>query len=317
MKIGIDIMGGDHAPVHTVSGAIKALEFLEKDSQLVLIGDEPLIRKTCEDMDFDPDRFIIVHAPSKIEMEDHPAKSFQEKQDSGIVIGFKMLASGEIDGFASAGNTGAMLVGSMTMIKTIDGIDRPAISSPLPRIDGDDGILLDVGIYPDAKPENLYQYGLLGSVYAKGVLQKENPTVGLLNIGSEPGKGSLLAKSAYQLMEKAADYNFIGNMEGSDLFRMGTADVIVCEGFTGNVVLKQAESFYRLMQKRQVSDEYLNRFNFDQYGGTPVLGINKPVIIGHGVSKEIAIKNMILHTRDVINANISEKIKEFISHDKS
>lgn len=315
VNIGIDIMGGDYAPEATVAGAIEALKVLDESSQLILIGDETLIRTTCDKLSFDADKFVIVHTPAVIEMNDHPAKSFQEKQDSSIVKGFKMLASGEIHGFASAGNTGAMLVGSMTMIKTIEGIDRPAISSPLPRLDGNDGLLLDVGIYPDAKPENLYQYGLLGSVYAKGVLHKTDPSVGLLNIGSEPGKGSLMVKSAYQLMEKATQYRFVGNMEGSDIFRPGTADIIVCDGFTGNVVLKQAESFYRLMQKRNVSDAYLDRFNFDQYGGTPVLGINKPVIIGHGVSKALAVKNMITLTQEVINANISQKIKEFISHE--
>lgn len=315
MNIGIDIMGGDYAPEATVAGAIEALKVLDDNSQLILIGDESIIRATCDKLEFNSNLFTIVHAPAVIEMNDHPAKSFQEKQNSSIVLGFKMLASGELDGFASAGNTGAMLVGSITMIKTIEGIDRPAISSPLPRLDGNDGILLDVGIYPDAKPENLYQYGLLGSVYAKSVLQKSNPSVGLLNIGSEPGKGSLMIKSAYQLMDNTTQYRFIGNMEGSDIFRPGTADIVVCDGFTGNVVLKQAESFYRLMQKRNVSDAYLDRFNFDQYGGTPVLGINKPVIIGHGVSKKLAIKNMIVHTHSVVNANISQKIKEFISHE--
>ncbi len=311
MKIGIDIMGGDHAPKHTLLGAEKASKEIGSSDEIVLFGDKDAIISACEQLEIDHKKYSIVHAPSLIEMNDHPAKSFQEKQDSSIVTGFKMLAAGEIDGFASTGNTGAMLVGSMTMIKTIPGIERPAISSPLPRIDGNDGLLLDVGIYPDTKPENLYQYGLLGAIYARGVSHKEDPQVGLLNIGAEPGKGSILAKAAHDLMKKTSQYNFTGNMEGSDLFRMGTADVIVCDGFTGNVVLKQAESFYKLMKKRSIDDVFFNRFNFDQYGGTPVLGINKPVIIGHGVSKETAIKNMVLHTRDVILANISQKIKEF------
>ncbi len=314
MKIGIDIMGGDHAPNRTLLGAEKASKELDTSTEIVLFGDKDVIISACEQLEIDYNRYTIVHAPSLIDMHDHPAKSFQEKQDSSIVTGFKMLAAGEIDGFASAGNTGAMLVGSMTMIKTIPGIERPAISSPLPRIDDNDGLLLDVGIYPDTKPENLYQYGLLGAMYARGVSHKKDPEVGLLNIGAEPGKGSILAKAAHQLMKDTSQYNFIGNMEGSDLFRMGTADVIVCDGFTGNVVLKQAESFYKLMKKRNIDDAFFNRFNFDQYGGTPILGINKPVIIGHGVSKEMAIKNMILHTRDVIMANISQKIKEF-SHE--
>lgn len=315
MKIGIDIMGGDHAPDHIISGVDKATAELKTSTDIVLIGDKDLIERTCDQLDVDINRFSVYHTPTQIEMHEHPAKAFQEKQDSSIVTGFRMLASGEIDGFASAGNTGAMLVGSMTVIRTIPGIERPGISSPLPRMDGNDGLLIDVGIYPDSKPENLYQYGLLGAVYAHNVSHKNQPTVGLLNIGSEPGKGSILAKSAHQLMAKAHQYQFAGNLEGSDIFRNNNADVVVCDGFTGNIVLKQAESFYRLMLKRGIDDAFFNRFNFDQYGGTPVLGINKPVIIGHGVSKEIAIKNMVLHTRDVILANVGQKIKEFLSHE--
>lgn len=308
-------MGGDHAPEKTITGVATALNELNQSSELVLFGNREIIEKTCEDQHVDASQFTIIHTPEQIDMNDHPAKAFQEKPESSIVQGFRMLKSGEIDGFASAGNTGAMLVGSMTVIQTIPGLERPAISSPLPRLDGNDGLLLDVGIYPDAKPEHLYQYGLLGAIYAREVSHKAKPSIGLLNIGAEPGKGSLLAKSAHQLMQKATQYEFAGNIEGSDLFRPGTPDVIVCDGFTGNIVLKQAESTYRLMQKRQIDDAFFNRFNFDQYGGTPVLGINKPVIIGHGVSKEIAIKNMVLHTRDVILANIGQKIKEFLSHE--
>ena len=315
MIIGIDIMGGDYAPERAIKGVIEASELLDDSVEIVLFGNKERIDQVCEANGFDISKFTVVATTSVIEMNDHPSKSFQEKQDSNIVRGFKMLAAGEIDGFASAGNTGAMLVGSMTMIKTVPGIERPAISSPLPRIDGNDGLLLDVGIYPDTKPENLYQFGILGSIYASGVSHKVEPSVGLLNLGSEPGKGSLLAKSAYGLMSKATQYNFNGNMEGSDLFRNGTADVVVTDGFTGNVVLKQAESVYRLMKKRDIDDAFFNRFNFDQYGGTPVLGINKPVIIGHGVSKETAFKNMIIHTHDIIKANISQQIKEFLSHE--
>lgn len=315
MRIGIDIMGGDYAPEHAITGALKALNELGDSVEIVLIGKHAEVERICGEHELDVSTFDVVDANTVIDMTDHPSKAFQAKQDSSIVKGFKLLAAGDIDGFASAGNTGAMLVGAMTMIKTISGIERPAISSPLPRIDGNDGLLLDVGIYPDTKPENLYQFGILGSIYAGGVSHKTDPTVGLLNIGAEPGKGSLLAKSAYELMVKATQFNFSGNMEGSDIFRNGTADVVVTDGFTGNVVLKQAESFYRLMKKRNVEDAFIDRFNFDQYGGTPILGINKPVIIGHGVSKEIAFKNMVIHTHDVIKANISQNIKEFLSHE--
>jgi glycerol-3-phosphate acyltransferase PlsX len=308
-------MGGDHAPDHTVAGVFDAANEFGQDCSFVLFGDRDQILKSADKQGIDISGFDIVHCPTAIDMNDHPAKAFQEKKDSSIVTGFKYLATSQIDGFASAGNTGAMLVGSMTLIKAIPGIDRPAITSPLPRPGGTDGLLLDVGIYPDAKPEVLYQYGILGSVYAQAVNHLSNPTVGLLNIGSEPGKGSLLAKSAYSLMEKATQYNFVGNLEGSDLFRDEAPNVVVCDGFTGNIVLKEAEFFYKIYKKRNLNDDFFERFNFEQYGGAPVLGINKPVIIGHGVSKAAAIKNMLLHTKEVIKANYSQRIKEFLSHE--
>ncbi|PLX18637.1 MAG: phosphate--acyl-ACP acyltransferase [Salinivirgaceae bacterium] len=315
MNIGIDIMGGDYAPDHTLAGVYEAAKEFGHDCKFILFGDQEQILKSAENQQLDLSGFEIVHCPTTIEMNDHPAKAFQEKKDSSIVTGFKYLATSQIDGFASAGNTGAMLVGSMTLIKAIPGIERPAITSPLPRPGGRDGLLLDVGIYPDAKPENLYQYGVLGSVYAKTVNHLSDPTVGLLNIGSEPGKGSLLAKSAFNLMEKATQFNFAGNLEGSDLFRDESPDVVICDGFTGNIVLKQAEFFYRIYKKRNLQDDFFERFNFESYGGAPVLGINKPVIIGHGVSKTAAIKNMLLHTKEVIKADYSQRIKEFLSHE--
>jgi glycerol-3-phosphate acyltransferase PlsX len=247
-------------------------------------------------------------------MGDHPAKSFAKKQNSSIAVGFHMLHKGKIDGFASAGNTGAMLVGAMYTIKQIPGVIRPSISTVLPKENGKNAILLDVGINPDCRPDVLYQYAILGSIYAEFVYKIKNPRIGLLNIGSEEEKGNLLTKATHELMKGTDDFNFIGNIEGNEIFSTDKVDVIVSDGFTGNVVLKQAESFYTLIQKRKIQDEYFEKFNFEIYGGTPILGVNAPVVIGHGISNDIAIKNMILHTDEVARAKITEKIKEVFNN---
>lgn len=306
-------MGGDHAPLEIVKGAILAYDVISPDVRLVLYGDEIQIKTICEQQNFEPTKFDLIHTTEIIEMHEHPAKAFQSKTNSSITKGFEHLAYKKIDAFASVGNTGAMLVGAMMVIKPIEGIIRPCISTHLPKIDGKDGLLLDVGINPDCKPEVLLQYGILGSVYAEEVYGIENPKVALLNIGSEEGKGNILARAAYDLMKESKSINFVGNVEGSDLFRPGVADVIVTDGFTGNIVLKQSESLYRLALKRGINDEYFNRFNFELYGGTPVLGINQVVIIGHGVSKANAIKNMITHTVNVVNAKMATKISARIA----
>lgn len=313
MRLGLDVMGGDYAPEVTVKGAILAHKQLPSDVELVLFGDENVIRSLCIKYNSDPSHYTIVHAPEVIEMGDHPAKAFSQKTNSSIFIGFKELEAGRIDAFASAGSTGAMMVGTMYTVKTIPGVIRPTITAAIPRMDGRFTILLDVGINPDCKPEVLYQYAVLGSLYTEFVYNVPNPRVGLLNIGSEEEKGNLLAKATYQLMQGSKDFNFIGNVEGNDLFDYHKLDVIVCDGFVGNVLLKAAESFYKLIRKRNIQDEFFERFNFENYGGTPVLGANSNVIIGHGVSNDIAIKNMILHTFDVTKANLPTKIRKYLN----
>ena len=245
-------------------------------------------------------------------MGEHAVKGIKQKTKSSISVGFHYLATGKIDGFASAGNTGAMFVGGFYSVKAITGIIRPCISSVLPKQNGGVGILLDVGANPDCKADVLYQFGILGSLFAQHVCGIEYPKIGLLNLGEEKTKGSMLTQAAYEIMEDSKDYNFIGNIEGRDLFEEDS-DVIVCDGFTGNIVLKQSESFYNLMKKRGYDDEYFNRFNYENYGGTPILGLNKTVIIGHGISNEIAIKNMITLTKDVVEADLSTKIKEILN----
>lgn len=303
-------MGGDFAPDVTIKGAILAHKQLPTDVEIVLFGDEKTIRELLEKNGSDAGKFAIVHAPEVIGMGDHPAKAFSQKTQSSIFLGFKNLEEGKIDAFASAGSTGAMMVGAMYTVKTIPGVIRPTITASIPRMDGGFTILLDVGINPDCKPDVLYQYAILGSLYTEFVYKVPNPRIGLLNIGSEEEKGNLLTKAAFQSMQGTKEFNFIGNVEGNDLFDFKKVDVIVCDGFVGNVLLKAAEAFYKLIRKRNVQDEFFDRFNFENYGGTPVLGVNSNVIIGHGISNDIAIKNMILHTFDVTRANLPSKIKE-------
>ena len=314
MKIGFDILGGDFAPKNCLDGAILALKELPKNVKLVLIGDCEMAQNYFKSHQTDPDQFEYFHTTELIEMGDHPTKAFSQKPNSSISIGFKLLKEQKIDVFASAGNTGAMLVGSMFTVKAIPGVIRPCITSILPKENGGFGLLLDVGINADCKPDVLYQFGILGSIFAKEVYKIPNPKVGLLNIGVEPEKGNLITQAAYTMMKDSKDFNFIGNIEGRDLFS-NKLDVVVCEGFVGNVVLKTAETFYEMLKARNNSDEYFDRFNYELYGGTPVLGINSNVIIGHGVSSALAFKNMMLLSKEVLEAKLNDKIKKIFDND--
>lgn len=314
MKIGVDIMGGDYAPKETLAGAALALKELPDHVRLVLIGDREAIQQEWATYGLPEDKIEIVHAPSVIGMGDHPTKAFQQKTDSSITVGFQLLKEGKIDSFASAGNTGAMLVGSMFTVKAVNGILRPAIATLLPKENGGWGLLLDVGVNADCKPEVLQQFAILGTLYARHILRIEQPRVGLMSIGEEEEKGNLLVKETHVLLKETADISFIGNVEGRDLFNQ-KADVIVCDGFTGNVMLKEAESFYALIKKRGISDPYFDRFNYEDYGGTPVLGVNGTVIIAHGISKAKAIKNMILLSHEVLVAKLSERIASAFSRE--
>ena len=309
MKVGLDIMGGDFAPEATVKGAILASESISREVKLVLIGDEQKITATEEFKKVDSSKIEILHTPEYIGMGEHPAKAFSKKPNASIVLGYKLLQSGKIDGFASAGNTGAMLVGAMHVVKSIPGIIRPCITVAIPKPNNKHTLVLDVGINPDSKPDVLYQYAILGTLYAKHMYNNPSPRVGLLNIGTEEEKGNLLTKSTYQVMKDTSDFNFIGNVEGNNIFD-DDVDVIVCDGFIGNVIIKQIEGFYEILRPRIPYNDFLENYNYVNYGGTPILGINAPVIIGHGISNEIAIKNIILNTINVINANLINTFKE-------
>jgi len=310
MQIGIDMMGGDYAPGSTLRGSILAREVLPDDVEVVLIGNKDIISRYSEENHLDVGGLSVIHTPDYVGMEDHPLKAFKDKPRAGLFLGSHLLAEGTIDGFCSAGNTGAMLVGAMQIVTSIPGIIRPAIAAPIPNVEGDQSVLLDVGLNPDARPDVLYQYGSIGTIYAKLVNGIKEPNVALLNVGREESKGNLIVRSAYQLMKESSSYNFIGNFEANELFVSNRADVLITDGFVGNMLLKEAEAFYRVVSKKGIGNGYFEMFNFENYGGTPVLGINAPLIIGHGISNEIAIKNMLLHTSEVVGAGLVNRIKE-------
>ena len=309
MRIAIDIMGGDHAPEATVQGAIEAKRDMDENTELVLVGDEEVIEAELHRQNASKEDHSILHAPELISMDDNPTRSLNQKKESGIVKGFERLKEGNIDAFAGVGNTGAMLVASMYTVKVVSSVIRPTITSIIPKEDGGFGVILDVGANADCKPDVLYQFGIMGSLYAQHVYDLKEARVGLLNIGEEDKKGSLLTQAAHGMMKGTSDFNFVGNVEGRDIFS-DKCDVIVCDGFTGNVVLKEAEAFYKIIRKKGFSDPYFDRFNYESYGGSPVLGIDSNVVIGHGISNANAIKNMLLHTTEVVKAELPSKIKE-------
>lgn len=306
MNIALDMMGGDFAPEELVKGVRDYL--LEKTpARVSLIGDEPQLLPLLAKYQVPADSFRIIPSTEVIGMHEHPLKALKEKPDSSIAIGFGLLASGKTDAFISAGNTGAMLIGSLFSIKPIEGIQRPTIGTIVPMENGSTGLLVDVGANADCKAEHLDQFAILGSLYAQYILGIEKPRVGLINIGEEEGKGNVLAQATYPLLKANKQIHFIGNVEGRDVF-LDRADVLVCEGFTGNVILKLAESLHGIMERQKIHTEYFDRFNFEDYGGTPVLGVNKPVIIGHGISRAKAYKNMLLLAQKMIETKLLEKM---------
>jgi len=308
MTICLDMMGGDFAPLEAVKGVRLYLEETDNPAHLLLCGDEAAVAPLLQQHELTSSNVHLVHAPQVIGMHEHPTRALKEKQHSSIAIGFHMLASDKAGAFISAGNTGAMLVGAMYSIKAMEGVQRPTISTIIPKDNGKTGLLLDVGLNADCKPEHLNQFAILGSLYAQHILDIANPRVALLNIGEEEGKGNILAQAAYPLLKENPLINFTGNVEGRDIL-LDKADVMVCEGFTGNVILKLAESLYEITHRKGIRHDYLDRFNFELYGGTPVLGVTRPVIIGHGISHAKAFANMIHLAQKMIETKLMEKMK--------
>jgi glycerol-3-phosphate acyltransferase PlsX len=313
MNIAIDVMGGDFAPIAVIDGILLATESLPKDVTILAIGQKELITQLLSERNYLGDQIQIISAEQIIEMGEHPTRALSQKPNSSIGVGFTLLKEGKADVFASAGNTGAMLVGSLFSVKTIEGIQRPAIAGFVPQVNGKYSVMLDIGANADCKPEMLDQFALLGSVYFEATTGIKHPRVGLMNIGEEEQKGSILSQATYALLKANPNINFIGNIEGKDFFH-NKADVIVTDGFTGNIMLKMGESIYNIMKSQGISTEFIENTNYENYGGSPIIGINGNVIIAHGASSPKAILNMIKLSVSVVESKVCQKIKESIEN---
>jgi len=324
LKIVVDAMGGDHAPYEIVKGAVEASQ--EIDSKLILVGIEEEVKKELAKYTYDKDKIVTYHASEIIGMDESPAKALRKKKDSSIVVGAKMVKEGEGEAFVSAGSTGAVMASSLLKIGRIKGIKRPAIATVFPTLK-EETLLLDMGANVDSKPEHLVQHALMGQIYAKNLLDKENPTVGLLSIGEEEKKGNELTIETHKLLKEMDNINFVGNVEGRDIFT-GEYDVILCEGFVGNVVLKTTEglasALFKII-KREITATFLGKIgglllkpafkrvakkmDYTEYGGAPLLGIDGITIISHGSSNSKAIKNAIKNAEKGIKADLITLIK--------
>lgn len=313
-KIAVDAMGGDFAPDVVIDGALQASELMSDDYQIVLIGKQDLLLDGLHNKNFKKGKIELNFAPDVIEMHEHPTRAFSQKPNSSIGVGFKLLKEGSVQAFCSAGNTGAMMVGSLFTLKTVGNIQRPPIAGYFPLINGGYSIMMDIGANVDCKPEVLVQFAELGSLYAKFALNIEKPKVGLVNIGAEEEKGHSIAQAAHQLLKNNKKIEFIGNIEGRDLFS-GKADVYITDGFTGNVLFKMGESLYEYAHSQNINDQLINRMNYEVSGGSPIVGVNGNVIVGHGISSAKAIKNMIFMAQRQIESNVVEKIKQAFAKD--
>ena len=309
MKIAIDAMGGDFAPKAAVEGALMASKELSKEVKLILVGRTADIEELLNGHDYDPEQIIIKHADEVVEMHEHPTKAFSQKPNSSIAVSFRLVKEGEADAVCGAGNTGAMMVHSLFVLKTLGAVQRPPIAGFFPLIKGGYSLMLDIGANADCKPEVLEQFAELGTIYAKVSFGIERPTVGLLNIGEEETKGTAVVQATHQLLKVNKHINFIGNVEGRDLFE-GKADVVITDGFTGNVLFKMGESLYEYAHEKNISDPLIDRMNYEVAGGSPIIGIKGNVIVAHGISTPLAIKNMILLAKRQVESGVSAKLAE-------
>lgn len=331
MRIVVDAMGGDGAPAVEVEGAVEALRASQEDFQIRLVGDEARVRAEIERLGATGEsRLSVVHAPERIEMGEDPARQVRRKKGASIAVATRLLKSGEADGLVSAGNTGAVVASSLLTLGRIPGVRRPGIATFLPSPTGG-AVLLDVGANSDCTPQHLVQFAVMGSIYAKKLLGRPDPKVGLLNIGEESSKGNRLVQTTYPLLQQSP-VNFVGNVEGRDIFR-GGVDVVVCDGFVGNVVLKFSESVIHLMKhlvKEEIGDGLRNKLgalllrpvfkslsqqlNYEEYGGAPLIGVDGVVIIAHGSSSPRAIASAvrvaIRFARERINDLIRDELQE-------
>lgn len=334
IRIGVDAMGGDFAPKNEIEGSFLAIQSLAekhgKSVEVHLFGVEDTLRKVAAENKIDLTQFQVVHSPDIIDMHDDPTEILKTKKESSLYKGMLAVRNGELDGFISAGNTGATMTISTVVLGRIKGVSRPSIAAFFPTINPRPTLLLDVGATVDHKSRFLYEYAIMGSIYYKTIYNIENPTVALLNVGEEDSKGTDVLRETNDLLRKS-DLNFVGNMEGRDILN-GSADVIVCDGYVGNVILKFAESFKNVLKTKvkQFSEgSIVNKtkaamavpalkgvfkgFDYQEYGGVPVLGVNGISIVGHGKSTPLAIKNMILRAVELVESELVTKIEQSIS----
>ncbi len=327
-RIAVDAMGGDFAPKHEILGAISALAE-NKDIDIILVGDKVKILAIAAEEKVSLDEKMIYHASQIVDMHDKPTDAIKNKQDSSLVVGAKLVKEGKADAFVSAGNTGAMLAASTLIIGRIKGVSRPTIGASFPTTTKNRFCtVFDAGASVDSKPQHLFEYAILGSIFAKEIYGYNNPTVGLLSVGEEETKGNELTFATHKLL-KDSKINFAGNVEGRDILK-GSVDVVVCDGFVGNIILKFGESFLTLLKTRikQYANEggivnklkalvvksvlkaSLSDMDYQTHGGVPLLGVNGISIIGHGSSSPLAIKNMILRAKEMYDKNLITKFEE-------
>lgn len=315
MKIAIDVMGGDHAPTELIAGALKWAG--QSDSKLFLVGDQEVIAKELESFEYNPDQISIVHASEVVAMNEAPALALRKKKDSSIMVATKLVKAGQADALISCGNTGAQMAAAIFVLGRLESIDRSPIVATVPNVLGKNSLLIDVGANVDCKPGQLLQFAILGNAYAKVGLGIDNPRIGLLNNGEEETKGNTQTVETYALLQKETGLNFVGNIEGRDLFN-GKCDVIVCDGFTGNVVLKTVEGLAMFMAgaiKKELggSLSVFRHFDYTQVGGAPLLGINGISIVCHGSSKRNAVFNGIRIAAECVKQDIVEMQKQALS----
>lgn len=327
-RIAVDAMGGDFAPKHEILGAIQAVSE-SPNIQLILVGDKQKILQTAKEENVTLDERIIVDTPDVIGMDETPTTAIKTKPNSSLVVGAKLVKENKADAFVSAGNTGAMMAASTLLIGRIKGVGRPTIGASFPTEKGKFCIVFDAGASVDSKPQHLFEYAILGSIFSKEIYGIENPSVGLLNVGEEESKGNELTFASYKML-KESKLNFHGNVEGRDILK-GTVDVVLCDGFVGNIVLKFGESVLTFLKSRikgyaqkglinklkalvvkSVLKATLSDMDYQTHGGVPLLGVNGISIIGHGSSSPLAIKNMILRAKEMHDKNLIQKFEEAI-----
>lgn len=331
-KIALDVMGGDFAPQNEILGAVEVFKTLkpELDLEIIFVGNSAKIEKFLNEQELPSMKYSIVHAEDVVTMEDDPTEVIKKKKESSLYKGAEYVAKGYADAFVSAGNTGAMLSVNTILMGRINGVSRPTIGSFFPSKGKNPVLVIDVGANVDCKPRFLYEFAVMGSIYITQMLGLENPKVGLLSVGEEEKKGNEAVKAAHQLL-KESNINFIGNVEGRDILS-GVCDVVICDGFTGNIILKFAESFSGFLKssfKSYAEKSFLNKllllfakpalsavfkqFNYEEYGGVPLLGVNGVAIIGHGKSSPKAIKNMILKAVETVQKQVNSKIENALN----